>query len=182
MVHPNLISLHELISESDQWFFTMDLVEGTDFFTFVRGSPSLMTASTVLMPEEGSRDARAADRAVESTQVAPDSAGAPDERPATRMPPLRGTHEQTAVDTERWIRLRSALRQLAEGLVALHAAGKLHRDLKPSNVLVTREGRVVILDFGLVMDVSGGQANPSSKWWRWPGDRLGVASLAKPQR
>ena len=49
-------------------------------------------------------------------------------------------------------RLRSALKQLLHGVVAIHGAGLLHRDLKSSNVLVERDGRVVILDFGLVVD------------------------------
>jgi hypothetical protein len=139
VAHPNLVRLEELIEAGGRWFFTMELVEGTDFLHYVCPADGPV-------PQGGTPYV---DIPTASQTVAP----------GDDVPPVPDP-EATAADgpgpaPPSPVRLRAALRQLAAGLGELHSRGKLHRDIKPSNVLVTPEGRVVLLDFGLATDLEG---------------------------
>jgi len=59
-------------------------------------------------------------------------------------------------DRTNYSKMRQVFSELAIGIRAIHQAGMLHRDLKPSNILITKTGKVVILDFGLSCEQSPG--------------------------
>ncbi len=73
--------------------------------------------------------------------------------PNRRHNPLAQFADNPRLCPERIKRLEEAIQQLALGLNALHEAGMLHSDIKPSNVFVTKEGRLLLLDFGLVSEM-----------------------------
>lgn len=59
---------------------------------------------------------------------------------------LSGLIGNGPVDVSRAVEVASAI---CAGLAAAHAAGVIHRDLKPDNVLVSRDGRILVTDFGI---------------------------------
>jgi eukaryotic-like serine/threonine-protein kinase len=150
--HPNLISLGELAVEEGLWFFTMELLHGVDFLSYVRASSSLVADSaegrTVF--DDVTRTDGAPALAFAGT-ITPESLPQEESKSLPELFSYAQT-ERTAIAGFDEPRLRDALRQLALGVAALHQAGKVHRDIKPSNVLVTSDGRVVLMDFGLVTE------------------------------
>lgn len=67
---------------------------------------------------------------------------------------LDGTSLRSLIEGGGLPRARSVdiARQLSEALVHLHACGIVHRDLKPDNVIVTPDGIVKVIDFGIALD------------------------------
>src|SRR6266581_7698575 len=149
--HPNLVSLYELMSAGPHWFFTMELVRGSTFIQYVRpeidSEPSTAMSDTLVRPRpmrmlNSDSEAKTEEFDISDLALTLGEMSALDDN---SLDSLAGRFDES--------RLRLALRQLAEGVNRLHEIGKIHRDIKPSNVLVTDEGRVVILDFGLVEDI-----------------------------
>src|SRR6185295_15584852 len=69
----------------------------------------------------------------------------------------RNLRQAVRAGLDRASRLRIA-EELAEALVVAHAHGIVHRDLKPTNVLLTPEGSVKVLDFGLAYSPEDAEA------------------------
>jgi serine/threonine protein kinase len=162
VAHPNLVNLYELISDGHDWFLAMELIDGVDFMQAVRMGVSdeetrLEGKTTIVSLESESESA---------TVIAP--TGASSAGFERKVSPL---------STDRRDVLRRMLRQLAEGVQALHDAGKLHRDIKPANVLVTRQGRVVLLDFGLVAEQDDAGLHLSTE-----GRVLGTIAYMSPEQ
>ncbi len=158
VAHPNLIALYELVSTEGTYFFTMELLDGVDFVSFVRGRSAIEHDGSGRSADAGTRNLSSHkswnSRSPQAEQVHQEATAVlalpSSERTIAQAPLVVPEADATPIN---WTRLREALLQLAHGVYALHASGHMHRDIKPSNVLVQPDGRVVLLDFGVIAEL-----------------------------
>lgn len=82
-----------------------------------------------------------------------------------------------SLDSAQLGRLRTAFCQLVSAVHGLHSLARIHRDIKPSNVVVARDGRVVLVDLGLCVDLRAARCEQSME-----GQLAGTVQYMSPEQ
>jgi tetratricopeptide (TPR) repeat protein len=110
------------------------------------------------------REAKALARLSHPNVVAVHDAGEHDGEVFVAMELVEGVDvaRWLAAEPRPWPAVLDVFVQAGRGLAAAHAAGIVHRDVKPANILVGRDGRVRVADFGLSRTRSDTSADPAA--------------------
>ena len=123
--HPGICAVHDAGEIDDVPYIAMQYVDGESLAQWLR---------------------RRADP--EDAEVTTAAAGATDRSDEVEL-------TSTPAETEDIVRFTRFLEDVARSLDVAHEAGLVHRDVKPGNVMITKDGRPVLLDFGLARDDDG---------------------------
>ena len=156
--HPNIVPVYSVGCERGVHFYSMQ---------FIDGQP-LDRAIEDLRVWSGEADDDDIANGLATTQAL--------EIPAAETPTAQGFSTARSVKTRNHIRMSAELAiEAAEALHHAHEFGIVHRDVKPSNLLVDRQGKLWVTDFGLARFQEGNNITMT-------GDVLGTARYMSPEQ
>lgn len=138
--HPNLLRIHELLEHQGELFIIMEFVPGQDLIRTLRGTRAALPGSTSKVSGSAS-----------TGRTLPSYVGRSGHPQGTIRAHVNKGRKATPLSDAQLQTLSGLLQQLVEGVTALHSTARIHRDLKAENILVTPEGRLVVVDFGLTV-------------------------------
>jgi len=157
--HPGIVPIHVVGSEDEMPYYAMEYVPGctlAEALSQLSGrTPAELTGADLW------RAVRARTRSADAPPTEPEGMQ-DEERPSSLF---AGSWEEACL---------RVLGQVSEALEHAHERGVLHRDLKPSNVMITPQGRVMLMDFGL-SQTEGAETVTRS------GDRIGSLPYMPPE-
>jgi serine/threonine protein kinase len=149
--HPHLVRVFTSGSQDDQWFYSMELVEGPNLAEVL----ARLAATAPPFGGPGQLDLTAFQAAVRAARAAADGTKAPMPQEAA---PTAGASQPTLAERTFPQQVAELVRQVADAAQALHEAGVVHRDVKPANIILAADGsRAVLADLGLAQLADEGE-------------------------